>query len=138
MDPNARVPVDLSSAPRTFEEVEAWLEPGQGKIIYTAGTDEHGQEGYHGRTAVIEMMTMSPNIRRLINEMAPAAVVHESACEEGMLDFQRSAMLKVAQGLTSFDEMQRALPNADEWAWSTVSRAAHSSAENGRMAELLH
>jgi len=124
LNPDTRVPVDLSSAPRTFEDVQTWLEPGQGKIVYTAGRDEEGREGYHGRTAVMEMMTMTPGIRRLINEMAPAAVLHDAAVKEGMLDFERSAMLKVAQGLTSFDEMQRALPNSDEWAWASVSRSA--------------
>ena len=120
LNPNTRVPVDLSMAPRTFEEVQNWLEPGQGKVVYTAGEQAEGNEGYQGRTGVFELMTMSPKLRELINEMAPAAVIHEQFLAEGMLDFQRAAMLKVAEGVTSFDEMHRSLPTVDEWAWASV------------------
>lgn len=130
LNPDTRVPVDLSAAPHTFSEVENWLEPGQGKVVYAASEDREGNEGYLGRTGVFEMMTMSPPIRKQINEMAPAAVLHEFAVQEGMIDFQRAALLKVAQGLTSFDEMQRALPSTDEWAWASVAHS-QSVSSNG-------
>jgi hypothetical protein len=32
-----------------------------------------------------------------------------------MLDFRRASLIKVAQGATSFDEILRVVPAADQW-----------------------
>ena len=112
---DTRVPIDLSSAPHTFDEVRDWLEYGQGNVAYAASADGDRNEGYIGRTGVYEVMTLTPSVRRMIQEARPASELHNRAVEDGMLDFRRAALLKVAQGITTFDEMQRILPTGDTW-----------------------
>jgi type II secretory ATPase GspE/PulE/Tfp pilus assembly ATPase PilB-like protein len=113
--PETRVPIDLSSAPNTFDEVRPWLEYGQGTVAYAASAEGDRNEGYAGRCGIFEVMTPSPSIRRFITDMRPASDIQSRAVEEGMLDFRRACLLKVAQGITTFDEMQRILPTGDTW-----------------------
>ena len=100
------IPVDLSFAPRTFEEVGMWLDEPV-RTVYAAGEDLHGTGGYSGRSGVFEILEPSPIVRHLISEGRPASVIAAQAAEDGMLDFRKAALLKVAAGVTTFDEMQR-------------------------------
>jgi len=113
VNPETALPVDLSSAPMTFEEVQPWLaEPVTSVRAASHGPD--GIEDYVGRTGVFEILSITPTIRRLIAEGKPAAAIARHAVSEGMLDFRRAALLKVASGLTTFDEMQRVLPFVED------------------------
>lgn len=115
LDPATRVKMDLTDAPRTFEEVRPWLGPDEGKVIYAAASDQNGAEGYAGRTGVFELLLPTPNVRRMIRDGQPSSAVAQKAIDEGMLDFRRAALIKVAKGLTSFDEMLRVVPTGDLW-----------------------
>ncbi len=115
IDPQTRTPMDLSDAPRTFEEVAPWLKPGEGRTIYAAAEDGNGNDGYAGRTGVFEVLTISPTLRELILKETPASVLTQKAIGEGMIDFRRAALIKIAQGLSTFDEMFRIVPTGDMW-----------------------
>jgi len=56
------------------------------------------------------VMSISPAIRKLIMERPPLQVVRNKAIEEGMIEFRAAALLKVAQGETSIEEVFRAIP----------------------------
>ena len=59
--PKCKVAYDLSESPLTFEEIERWLEPGQGKQIFSApGCPACGQTGYTGRVGVFEVLNATP------------------------------------------------------------------------------
>ena len=68
------------------------------------------QLGYTGRTGVFEMLKIGPALRKLILEKAPASVLRKTAVEEGMLECRLSALLKVARGVTSIEEVFRVIP----------------------------
>ena len=70
----------------------------------------HQQEGYAGRTGLFEIMTMNQEIRRLIAASAATSEIEQAAIGNGMIEFRRSAMLKVAQGVTSTEEILRDVP----------------------------
>jgi len=116
LDPQTRVPIDLSSAPRTFEDVRPWLKDGEGQIVYAA----RDENGYSGRTGVFELMTMTTALREMIFNREPAGAIARQAREEGMIDLSRAALIKVAQGVTSFDEIQRVLPDPEVWTWAPI------------------
>jgi type II secretory ATPase GspE/PulE/Tfp pilus assembly ATPase PilB-like protein len=102
---------DLSSAPNTFDEVQRFLEPGQGQALYAAkGCNACKQLGFAGRTGVFEVMAMTPALRHLIMQRQPLQAYRRKATEEGLLEFRIAALLKVAQGETSIDEVFRAIP----------------------------
>ena len=106
-----KIAFDLSDSPHTFNDVSQWLEPGQGKQMFAASGCEHcHQTGFSGRTAVGEVLRVSKDIRSLIFERRPREEIREKAGDEGMLDLRRSALLKVAQGITSTEEVMRTIP----------------------------
>ncbi|MEQ8788997.1 MAG: GspE/PulE family protein [Pirellulaceae bacterium] len=114
LDPENRVAIDLSSAPHTFDEVRPWLKQGQGETVYATMAHGDANAGYTGRSGVFELLVMTPAVQRMIREMQTASNIFEQALADGMIDFRRAALLKVASGETSFDEMYRALPMSDE------------------------
>ncbi len=106
-----KVAFDLSGSPHTFDDVRNWLEPGQGESIYSSpGCKDCHFEGFSGRTGVTEVLRVSPAIRTLIHENRPNREIRHKALEEGMVDLRRSALLKVAQGITSTEEVVRTIP----------------------------
>ncbi|MEM1025714.1 MAG: GspE/PulE family protein [Myxococcota bacterium] len=63
--------------------------------------------GLFGRTGVFEMMPVSPKIRRLINEQADSKEIGKSAELDGMTPLRQSAIRKLAQGMTTYEEVFR-------------------------------
>jgi type II secretory ATPase GspE/PulE/Tfp pilus assembly ATPase PilB-like protein len=103
---------DISDAPETFDEVRPWLSGGEGKTLYAAkGCDACGHTGYASRTGVFEVMPISKSIRAMVSAGATAAEVRARAVEEKMLEFRSSALLKVARGQTSTEEVFRVVPS---------------------------
>ena len=110
--PECRMPVDLSDAPHTFDEIRRWLEPGQGRQMWgPRGCPACYKTGYTDRTGVFEVLTVSPALRKLIVQKQPIQALRQKAAEEGLIEFRHSALLKVARGETSFEEVFRAVPS---------------------------
>jgi len=109
--PNCRQQYDISSSPQTFQEIEPLLSPDEGQAIYGPGSCEACYHvGYMGRTGLFEIMTVNQEIRRLIEETATSQIIEQAAVRAGMLTFRRGALLKVAQGVTSTEEILRDVP----------------------------
>jgi type IV pilus assembly protein PilB len=78
------------------------------QVFYdSAGCDECGGTGFHGRTAVAELLDMSDRIRQLILERRPAAEIKQAAREEGMTLLRDSALEKVFAGVTTLREINK-------------------------------
>jgi len=110
--PKCRLAFDISYAPHTFDEIKLWLEPGQGDFLYgPKGCSDCYMTGYSGRTGVFEVLTVSPEIRRMIEERHATDTIRRRAIEEGLVEFRPSALLKVAQGETTVEEVVRVVPS---------------------------
>jgi type II secretory ATPase GspE/PulE/Tfp pilus assembly ATPase PilB-like protein len=110
--PVCKVRIELGEMPATFEEVRPWLQPGQGEALYAAkGCPECHQTGYTSRTGVFEVMRISREIRRMIAEGQPTRALRQKAIEEGFIELRKSALLKVARGETSAEEVIRTIPS---------------------------
>ncbi len=109
---NCKSGFDLSDSTSTFEDVQELLEPGQGEQIFGAvGCEKCHMTGYSGRTGVFEMMVCSAGIRELIMQRASLQEIRQRSIEEGVIEFRRSALLNVARGETSIEEVFRAIPS---------------------------
>ncbi len=109
--PACRLSFDLSDAPHTFEDVRPYLGPGEGyRMFGPKGCPECRGLGYIGRTGVFEVLKVSPALRQLILERASAPVIRRKALEEGLMECRLSALLKVARGETSIEEVFRVIP----------------------------
>jgi len=63
--------------------------------------------GYKGRSGVFEVMPISDTIARIILEEGNAIRIAQQAREEGIADLRRSALKKVAEGITDLIETNR-------------------------------
>jgi type II secretory ATPase GspE/PulE/Tfp pilus assembly ATPase PilB-like protein len=72
---------------------------------------------------VFEVMPVSLAIRDLISDGASTRDIRQKAVNEGMLEFRQAALLKVARGQTSTEEMFRVIPS-DVLVEHTVAAAA--------------
>jgi type II secretory ATPase GspE/PulE/Tfp pilus assembly ATPase PilB-like protein len=95
----------------TFEEVRKWLEPGEGNILYGPGGCEvcHAT-GYSGRTGVFEVLVVSKALRKLIMAKQSLQAIRTKSIEEGTIEFRQAALLKVAKGETTVEEVFRVVP----------------------------
>lgn len=67
------------------------------------------EEGYQGRIGIHEILAVSPAIRDLIMHGATADAVEEQARKEGMLTMLEDGIYKSARGVTSLEEVLRAV-----------------------------
>ncbi len=76
--------------------------------IYKAGAGcDHCFHGYKGRVGVYEVLKVSPEISRLIMEDSNAIQIAEQAKKEGFRNLRVSGLMKVTQGVTSLEEINR-------------------------------
>ncbi len=105
---------DVSHSPETFDEIRGYLEPGEGNVIYGPDeSDPKSQKGYVRQIGLFEILTIDRQIKELVAAGANASEIHSTARAKGMLDFSRSALLKVAQGQTGVEEMSRVIPTVE-------------------------
>jgi type IV pilus assembly protein PilB len=64
-------------------------------------------EGYKGRVGIYEVVRITPKIATLIMEEGNSLQIQEAATEEGFSTLRRSALEKVAQGVTTLEEANR-------------------------------
>jgi len=108
---NCRQQADMGEDFGTFDEVRPLLTESEGRTIYApGGCDECHHSGYTGRVGVFEVMQVSPGVRKLILEQRPAREVEAQAIADGMVEFRRSALVRVAEGKTSSEEIIRVVP----------------------------
>ncbi|MFC1622838.1 GspE/PulE family protein [Patescibacteria group bacterium] len=76
--------------------------------IYKAkGCSKCNNIGYKGRTTVTEVMTVSPDIEQLISRSSLSSEIKEKAIEEGMITMEQDGILKIIEGETTLEEVQR-------------------------------
>jgi len=111
LDLSSRMEFDISGAPDTFDEIKHHLKPGDGQKLYAPRPAESNQmTGYTGRTGVYELLTMSSAMRSMIADGRTAKEIRDRSISDGMLEFRQAALLKVAHGLTSTEEIFRVIP----------------------------
>ena len=107
-----KVTFDLSGSPHTFDEVRPWLAADEGKTLFAArGCPACSGLGYLARTGVFEVMPISKTIRNMISDNAATRDIRAKAVEEHMMEFRQAALLKVALGSTSIEEVFRVIPS---------------------------
>lgn len=66
--------------------------------------------GYHGRTAIFEMMFINKEIRNLIIEGAPFRKIEEQVKKDGLKTLKEIGIEKVLEGVTTLEEVYRVTP----------------------------
>ena len=76
------------------------------KIYQPVGCSEC-REGYKGRVGIYEVMKVTPEISKIIMEDGNALQIAEASDKAGFRNLRRSGLLKVMQGVTSLQEVNR-------------------------------
>ncbi|TNF67274.1 MAG: type IV-A pilus assembly ATPase PilB [Gammaproteobacteria bacterium] len=75
--------------------------------IYKACGCEHCNHGYKGRIGVFEILEITPEIQQLILEKANVAELLKMAKSQKLITLKDAIILKVLQGITSLEELNR-------------------------------
>ncbi|MBI2674349.1 MAG: type II/IV secretion system protein [Candidatus Yanofskybacteria bacterium] len=100
---NVDMPARSSGGPK-YPKLDAGLEigtPGKCK--------ECNESGYKGRIGVFEAFEMSREIERLILKSPAISEVRDLAIAEGMITMLQDAYIKLIEGVTSMEEIERVL-----------------------------
>src|SRR5271157_4606673 len=71
------------------------------------GCQHCSNTGFHGRTAIAELLELSDRIRELILGKAAGSELRRVAKQEGMVTLRESALEKVRAGITTFKEINK-------------------------------
>ncbi len=77
------------------------------RVRWGEGCIDCRHTGLHGRSGVFEMLEVGRRVRALINEGADANEITRAARVEGMETLRESALHKLAEGITTFEEVVR-------------------------------
>jgi type II secretory ATPase GspE/PulE/Tfp pilus assembly ATPase PilB-like protein/ActR/RegA family two-component response regulator len=88
------------------EKLEKWVP--KGTPLYRAvGCSECAMTGYRGRFSIFEVLTVSPEVERLIGAGANADKIAEAARTAGMKGLWESGLAHILRGESSLDELTR-------------------------------
>jgi type IV pilus assembly protein PilB len=93
---------------------EEWKESGlkqeeleNAHVSEGAGCLECSGTGYHGRTAICELLDLSDRIREMIINRRPTSEIKRVARDEGMITLRESGLAKVRIGATTLREINK-------------------------------
>jgi type IV pilus assembly protein PilB len=76
-------------------------------LVEGAGCLECGGTGYHGRTAICELLDLTDRIREMIVDRRPTSEIKRIARDEGMTTLRESGLAKIREGITSVKEINK-------------------------------
>ena len=79
-----------------------------------SGCTHCSRTGYRGRVGVFEVLTVDASLRELIAQDAPEPTLLKAAMENGMRYLLEDGLEKIAQGITSIEELLRVIYIRDE------------------------
>jgi type IV pilus assembly protein PilB len=96
VEPHPEVIRELGFSPEEAAEFP-WVEG--------AGCVDCSNTGYKGRQGVYEVMALSPALRDLVLDRAPASSIKRQAMSEGMRTLRMDGLAKIRRGLTTAEEV---------------------------------
>src|SRR5438309_66726 len=76
-------------------------------LVEGGGCLECSGTGFHGRTAICELLDLTDRIREMIVDRRPTSEIKRVACEEGMITLRESGLAKIRAGITTVKEINK-------------------------------
>jgi general secretion pathway protein E len=92
------------------EAVQPWRLTGGVRPYKPVGCLECRHTGYRGRAGLYELLTLTDAARASVHPKADAAALRRQAVADGMRPLRLAGVMKVAEGLTTLDEVLRNTP----------------------------
>jgi general secretion pathway protein E len=90
--------------------VAPWKAQKPRKVQEAVGCLECRNTGYRGRVGIYEMLTFTPKLKPLIGTSFDMEALREAAIREGMKPLRLRGAQKVAEGVTTVEEVMRVVP----------------------------
>ena len=106
LDPETAIPYE--ALPEVIEQFELEKYTDERPIrLWKPGTSAANPTGYRGRRAIMEFLTMSDPLRRLVMRRADAGEIEKQARAEGMRTMYEDGIAKAVAGITTLEEVLR-------------------------------
>ncbi|MDQ1362905.1 MAG: ral secretion pathway protein, partial [Pseudomonadota bacterium] len=107
--PHCKQPAEITE--NTWAQlVRPWKPARPAQVFKPVGCLECRNTGYLGRVGIYEMFTFSQEIKRLITDNCDVNLLRAQAVKEGMRSLRLSGAQKVANGITTIEEVLRVAP----------------------------
>ena len=108
--PNCKEPDESVTRAHLDELVKPWRLSGAVKPGKAVGCIECRMTGYRGRAGLYELLTVTDAARAAIQPRTDAAKLRQQALADGLRPLRLAGAMKVAEGLTTLEEVLRATP----------------------------
>ena len=100
----------VSPSPDEMRALAALGTDVQLNLVRGSGCPKCYQTGYSGRIAVTELLTVDDTVRQYVTEKRSASEMNEAARKGGMRTMWETALVLVAQGISTLEEVSRHVP----------------------------
>ncbi|MGB5851912.1 MAG: type II secretion system ATPase GspE [Rhodanobacter sp.] len=106
LDPETAIPYE--ALPEVIKQFELEKYTDERPIrLWKPGTSAANPSGYRGRRAIMEFLTMSDPLRRLVMQRASEGEIERQARAEGMRTMYEDGIAKAVAGITTLEEVMR-------------------------------
>jgi len=109
--PACKEPDDPASITALAEAVRPWELKGSYTPYRPVGCLECRRTGYRGRSGLYELLTITETLQKAIHPVADSALLRQLAVREGLQPLRLSGARKVAEGVTTLEEVLRSTPS---------------------------
>jgi general secretion pathway protein E len=103
--------VDEATPRETLAEIaKPWRLSGGVRMYKPVGCLECRRTGYRGRVGLYELMVLTPEAREHVHPDLDISALRHQALKDGMRPLRLAGTMKIAEGVTSIDEVLRATP----------------------------
>ncbi|WP_374317253.1 GspE/PulE family protein [Aquabacterium sp.] len=110
--PSCRQPDDALSSETMADAIKPWRMNGTLHPYKPVGCLDCRMTGFKGRVGLYEMLPVSDAMRAAMHPTVDMAKLRQTAAQEGLRPLRLSGVMKVAEGLTTLDEVLR---NTPQW-----------------------
>jgi general secretion pathway protein E len=111
--PACKKPDDDTSRDTLAEAAKPWRLTGGVRMYKAVGCLECRHTGYRGRVGLYELMQLTPQAHEHIHPHYDISALRHQALKDGMRPLRLAGTMKIAEGVTTIEEVLRATP-----AWS--------------------
>jgi general secretion pathway protein E len=108
--PSCKVPDEEVTRETLHEVVKPWRLNGGVRPYKAAGCLECRMTGYRGRAGLFELLTVTDASRNFIQPVCNESKLRAQALQDGLRPLRLAGAMKVAEGVTTLDEVLRSTP----------------------------
>jgi general secretion pathway protein E len=108
--PNCKLPADSNSSDAINEMIKPWKINAGYKPYKPVGCVDCRMTGYMGRMGVYELLTITESFKALVNKEADMHATRKQGITDGMRPLRLAAALRVADGMTTIEEVLTSTP----------------------------